>query len=63
MSLARTPDGRWIEMTREFFFGGGGRLQFPVEGYPALKQFFDDVAKADAHTLTLRKAAGLGGRP
>jgi hypothetical protein len=56
--LARTPDGRWIEMTRQLFFGGGGRLQFPVEGYSALKQFFDEVAKADAQTLTLGKSAG-----
>jgi hypothetical protein len=63
MTLARTPDGRWIEMTREFFFGGGRRLQFPVEGYTSIRRFFDEVAKADGHTLTLRKAAGGGGRP
>jgi hypothetical protein len=63
MKLARTPDGRWIEMTREFFFGGGSRLLFPVEGYAPIKRFFDEVAKADGHTLTLRKAAGGGSRP
>jgi transglutaminase-like putative cysteine protease len=58
--LARTPDGRWIEMTRQLFFGGGARLQFPVEGYSALKQFFDAVTKADAQALTLGKLAGTG---
>jgi hypothetical protein len=63
VNLARTPDGRWVEMTREFFFGGGKRLQFPVEAYSPLKQFFDEVAKADAHALTLRKAASEGGQP
>jgi hypothetical protein len=63
VKLKATPDGRAVEMTREFFFGGGQRLQFPVEGYTSLKPFFDEVAKGDAHTLTLKKAAGGGGRP
>jgi hypothetical protein len=61
MNLTTTPDRSVVEMRREFFFGGGERLQFPVEAYSPLKQFFDGVAKADAQTLTLRKAAG--GRP
>jgi hypothetical protein len=61
VKLTATPDGRAIEMTREFFFGGGPRLQFPVDAYSSLKQFFDGVVKADARTLTLRKVAG--GRP
>ena len=58
MKLARVLDGRSIEMTREFSIGGGQRLEFPVESYSGLKRFFDEVAKADAHALTLRKAAG-----
>ncbi len=60
MKLSATADGRAVEMTREFFTGGGGHLRYPVQSYAALKQFFDGVAKADAHTLTLRKAAGGG---
>jgi transglutaminase-like putative cysteine protease len=63
MTLTTTPDGSVVEMTRKFFFGGGQRLQFPVDVYVSLKQFFDGVAKADAHTLTLRRAAGASGRP
>jgi hypothetical protein len=63
MKLARTPGGDRVEMTREFFFGGDQRLQFPASGYPTLKRFFDEAAKADTHVLTLRKSAGTGGRP
>ncbi len=63
MTLRTTADGRWIEMRRECYFGGGNRLQFPVNGYAALKQFFDAVAKADTHTLTLRTIASPDGRP
>ena len=63
MSLTTTPDGSVVEMKREFFFGGEQRLQFPVQVYLSLKEFFDGVAKADAQTLTLRKAADSGGSP
>ena len=63
VKLAATADRRTVELTREFYFGGGNRLQFPVEGYPILKRFFDEVAKADARALTLKKSAGGGGRP
>ena len=58
MKLAKTPDGTGLEFTREFFFGADGRLQFGVATYPAMKSFFDEVSKADAHTIALRKAAG-----
>ncbi len=62
VKMVKTPDGTAIEMTREFFFGADGHLQFPVSTYPAVKRFFDDVSKADAHTIALKKAAG-GARP
>ena len=63
MKLVKTPDGTAIEMTREFFFGAEGRLQFPVSAYAAMKGFFDDVSKADALTIALRKTAdGAGPR-
>ncbi len=62
-TITRAPDGGWIELTREFSFGGGNRLEFPVEGYSDLKRFFDQVARADARALTLTKPAGEGGRP
>jgi transglutaminase-like putative cysteine protease len=55
--LKRTPDGRAIEMTRTFFFGGDERLAYPATSYVALKMFFDEVYTSDARTLTLRKSA------
>jgi hypothetical protein len=58
MTLSTTPEGRVVEMTREFVMGAGQRLQFPVGAYGSVKQFFDYVAKADGHTLTLRKSGG-----
>jgi hypothetical protein len=61
ITLVKTPDGTAVELTREFFFGADGRLQFPTSTYPAVKSFFDEVSKADAHTIALRKAAGGAG--
>ena len=61
MKLVRTPDGTAIELTREFYFGAEGVLRFPASTYIAMKAFFDEVSKADAHTIALRKAAGGSG--
>ena len=61
MKLVKTPDGTAIELTREFFFGADGRLQFPASTYIAMKTFFDEVSKADAHAIALRKTAGGSG--
>lgn len=63
LNLTRATDGAWIDITREFFFGGGPRLHFPTDTYSLVKRFFDEVAKADAQTLTISKAADSGGRP
>ncbi len=60
MSVAESADGRTVEVTRESFIGGGQKLRFPADAYASVKQFFDGVAKADAHTLTLRRDAGGG---
>jgi hypothetical protein len=63
MSVAESADGHTVTITRESFIGGGQRLTYPANAYASVKQFFDGVAKADARALTLRKAAGEGGRP
>ncbi|REJ77941.1 MAG: DUF3857 domain-containing protein [Acidobacteria bacterium] len=44
-----------IKYKREFFFGGGGNILFPVESYAPVKMMFDAFHKADTHTLTLKK--------
>ncbi len=40
---------------RNFFFGAGKNIIFPVEAYPALKLLFDKFHKADSHSVTLKQ--------
>lgn len=54
-SLKVTKDGRTLFYTREFVFGKGGNILFPVESYSALKTYFDVVNKQDNHTVTLKQ--------
>ena len=58
-SAGITNDGRTLVYTRKFYFGQGGSagLLFPVNTYPALKQYFDSVNKQDEHTIALKQAA------
>jgi Domain of Unknown Function with PDB structure (DUF3857)/Transglutaminase-like superfamily len=55
--LAISKDGKSLVYKRKFFFGGGGMILFPVEGYGQLKNFFDTLHKQDNHTVTLKQAA------
>jgi hypothetical protein len=48
---------RTLTYDRDFYFGGGGSILFPVERYPVLKQLFDAINKADEHTITLKQGA------
>ncbi|MBV8819332.1 MAG: hypothetical protein JO022_13315, partial [Acidobacteriaceae bacterium] len=41
---------------REFAFGGGGKLLYPVESYPTMKKVFDAIAKSDEHAFSLKLA-------
>jgi transglutaminase-like putative cysteine protease len=57
-----TKDGRTLIWSRKFYFGGKTKegtttLLFPVETYPALKRYFDEVAKRDAATFALKQGA------
>ncbi|HSK62355.1 MAG TPA: transglutaminase-like domain-containing protein, partial [Pyrinomonadaceae bacterium] len=56
-SLAITSDGKTLVYKRTFFFGGGGSVLFPVEAYPAVKGYFDQLNKQDSHSIALRQAA------
>jgi hypothetical protein len=50
-----TKDERTLIYQRKFFFGGGGNILFPTSAYPALKQYFDALNKADNHTLSIKQ--------
>jgi hypothetical protein len=52
-----TSDGQLMKYDREFFFGAGGNVMFPVAGYPAVKQLFDLIAQGNDHTITLKQTA------
>lgn len=46
-----------LKYGREFYFGGGGNIFFPVETYKPIKALFDSFHKADTYTITLKKIA------
>jgi hypothetical protein len=50
-------NGRTLKYERSFFFGGGGSILFPVEGYEAVKRLFDVLRQANDHTITLKQSA------
>ena len=56
-SLAITSDGKTLVYNRTFYFGGGGAVLFPVEAYPAMKAYFDQLHKQDSHNIALKQAA------
>jgi hypothetical protein len=55
-SLSVSKDGKQLVYKREFFFGGGDNILFPVSSYQQLKAFFDQLHKQDNHTVTLKQA-------
>jgi len=54
-----TKDGRTLIWERKFFFGKGSSntLLFPTAIYPNLKAYFDQINKADGHTIVLKQGA------
>jgi hypothetical protein len=40
---------------RNFFFGGGGNLVFPMAAYKPVKNLFDEFHKANSHVITLKQ--------
>ncbi len=57
ITMGVSQDNHTLVYKRNFFFGGGGNILFPVASYLALKQLFDMVQKANEHTITLKQAA------
>ena len=55
--LSVTSDGKMLVYRRTFFFGGGDSVLFPLEAYPALKNYFEQLHKQDNHSLALKQAA------
>ena len=56
-TLAVTSDGKTLIYTRNFFFGGGGNVLFPVTSYTPLKNYFDQLHKQDNHSIALKQSA------
>ncbi len=44
-----------LKYKRDFYFGGGGKILFPVAAYEPLKNLFDAFHKTDSHTITLKQ--------
>ena len=56
IKLGITTDLQTLHYGRKFFFGNRDLLLFPAEKYDIIKQLFDEVNKADNHTITLKQA-------
>ncbi|HEY0728352.1 MAG TPA: hypothetical protein VGD38_09805, partial [Pyrinomonadaceae bacterium] len=56
-ALSITSDGKMLVYKRTFFFGGNNSVLFPVEAYPAMRGYFDQLHKQDNHNIALKQAA------
>ncbi|HEX8652585.1 MAG TPA: DUF3857 domain-containing protein [Pyrinomonadaceae bacterium] len=63
VQILTTKDGRKLIYKRKFFFGAGGAVYFPTQGYAQLKQYFDALNKSDNHTITLKQSAEAAPAP
>lgn len=54
-SLSVTSDGKMLIFKRTFFFGGNNAVLFPLETYPAIRNYFDQLHKQDNHNLALKQ--------
>jgi hypothetical protein len=56
LRMGLRPDQKTLVYRRLFFFGGQKELLFPAANYPALKDLFDSVRRADDQTVILRRS-------
>jgi hypothetical protein len=54
-TIGVTKDKRTMIYKRSFFFGGEGKIIFPVDSYATLKKYFDILHQSDNHTVTLKQ--------
>jgi hypothetical protein len=54
-SLLASADGTLLVYKRNFFFGGGGSVLYPVAAYTNVKNYFDMVHKQDSHSIALKQ--------
>ena len=55
VSISIDTNANTLIYSRQFHFGGGGKILFPAAAYPAVKGLFDAFHKADTHALSLRQ--------
>jgi hypothetical protein len=60
VKMGVTKDQTTLVYNRSFFFGRENVLLFPAETYGPLKRLFDEINKADNHTITLKQSASGG---
>jgi Domain of Unknown Function with PDB structure (DUF3857)/Transglutaminase-like superfamily len=57
--VAITKDGKTLVFRREFMFGAGGNILFPVTTYENLKRLFDAYHQLDSHAITLKQQSSV----
>ncbi len=55
VKMGVTNDQATLVYNRSFFFGRQNVLLFPANNYEPLKRLFDEINKADNHTITLKQ--------
>ncbi|MEP6902507.1 MAG: DUF3857 domain-containing protein [Actinomycetota bacterium] len=55
IDISVDKDQTFMKYKRDFHFGGGGNILFPVGAYQALKNLFDAFHQSDSHTITLKQ--------
>jgi len=60
IKISVTKDRKTIIYNRNFSFGNGGAIVFPLAAYPALKAMFEAFNQANSHVLTLKQSAATG---
>ncbi len=55
ITMGLVKNANKLTYKRDFYFGSGKSVLFPVAAYPLLKDLFDLFNKADSHQITLRQ--------
>ncbi len=54
VQMGITEDKRTLVVKRQFYFGAGANLLYPVGSYDSIKGLFDRLQQNDEHTITLK---------